>query len=271
MNRGVEIDAEAADRPGRSSPRRSPTASPCGWRCCTSSSARATEPASVDAGGAAVTLADHGRPGRDGHRRRGRAPGRRRSSADGGRSPRSATNVERRPGVHGPRRRRGCVVAPRPRRPAHPPARARRRGGRDLETGSRAAALGGYTARGRHAQHRARRSTTPAVVAPGARARSAGAVRRARSPARSPSGRAGEQLAPMAELAGLGVRLFTDDGAGVQDARPHAPGARVRRAASASPSPSTARTPPWPAAATCTRARGRAGSASPASRPRPRS
>ena len=32
-------------------------------------------------------------------------------------------------------------------------------------------------------------------------------------------GRAGEQLAPMAEMAALGVRLFTDDGAGVQDNR----------------------------------------------------
>jgi dihydroorotase len=31
-------------------------------------------------------------------------------------------------------------------------------------------------------------------------------------------GRAGERLAPMAELAALGVRIFTDDGAGVQDA-----------------------------------------------------
>jgi dihydroorotase len=30
-------------------------------------------------------------------------------------------------------------------------------------------------------------------------------------------GRAGERLAPMGELASLGVRLFTDDGAGVQD------------------------------------------------------
>ena len=32
-------------------------------------------------------------------------------------------------------------------------------------------------------------------------------------------GRAGDQLAPMAEMAALGVRLFTDDGAGVQDNR----------------------------------------------------
>lgn len=32
-------------------------------------------------------------------------------------------------------------------------------------------------------------------------------------------GRGGEQLAPMGEMADLGVRLFTDDGAGVQDAQ----------------------------------------------------
>jgi dihydroorotase len=32
-------------------------------------------------------------------------------------------------------------------------------------------------------------------------------------------GRQGRQLAPLAEMAGLGVRIFTDDGAGVQDAR----------------------------------------------------
>jgi dihydroorotase len=32
-------------------------------------------------------------------------------------------------------------------------------------------------------------------------------------------GRAGERLAPMAEMAALGVRLFTDDGNGVQDGR----------------------------------------------------
>src|SRR3546814_9041460 len=32
-------------------------------------------------------------------------------------------------------------------------------------------------------------------------------------------GRAGEQLAPLGEMADLGVRVFTDDGAGVADAR----------------------------------------------------
>ena len=50
-----------------------------------------------------------------------------------------------------------------------------------------------------------------------ARARRA-AVRRARRRVRSPSAAAGEQLAPMAEMAALGVRIFTDDGNGVQDA-----------------------------------------------------
>ncbi len=91
-----------------------------------------------------------------------------------------------------------------------------------VESGARAAALGGYTAvvampnteppsdsagvarevleLGRHA---------PAEVAV------AGAIT---------VGRAGERLAPLAELAALGVRLFTDDGAGVQD------GALMRRA-----------------------------------------
>ena len=63
-----------------------------------------------------------------------------------------------------------------------------------------------------------RRSTAPSVVREvldlGPRrscdVRAAGAIT---------IGRAGEQLAPMAELAELGVRLFTDDGTGVQDNR----------------------------------------------------
>lgn len=86
-----------------------------------------------------------------------------------------------------------------------------------IESGSRAAALGGYTA------VIAMPNTEPAIdcasvvrevlelgskalceVAP------AGAITR---------GRAGVELAPMAEMAALGVHLFTDDGAGVQDAR----------------------------------------------------
>ena len=39
-------------------------------------------------------------------------------------------------------------------------------------------------------------------------------------------GRAGERLAPMAELAALGVRLFTDDGDGRAVGRADAPGPR---------------------------------------------
>ena len=87
-----------------------------------------------------------------------------------------------------------------------------------VETGSRAAALGGYTA------VLAMPNTTPAidsaavvqqVLQLGAQAglvdvHVAGAIT---------MGRAGELLAPMGEMAELGVRMFTDDGAGVQNNR----------------------------------------------------
>src|SRR5687768_14895153 len=86
-----------------------------------------------------------------------------------------------------------------------------------VETGSRAAALGGYTA------VVAMPNTEPAIDSAavvrqvldlGAKAltdvRVAGAIT---------VGRQGKQLAPLAEMAELGVRLFTDDGAGVQDTR----------------------------------------------------
>jgi dihydroorotase len=86
-----------------------------------------------------------------------------------------------------------------------------------IETGSRAAALGGYTA------VVAMPNTTPAID-------TAGVVREVLELARTAAcevrpagaitkGRAGEELAPMAEMAALGVRLFTDDGTGVQDSR----------------------------------------------------
>jgi dihydroorotase len=86
-----------------------------------------------------------------------------------------------------------------------------------VETGSRAAALGGFTA------VVAMPNTDPAldsaasvreVLDLGKRAlcdvQVAGAITVAR---------AGEQLAPMGEMADLGVRIFTDDGSGVQDDR----------------------------------------------------
>lgn len=86
-----------------------------------------------------------------------------------------------------------------------------------VETGARAAALGGYTA------IVAMPNTNPAIDTAGvvrqvleAGARSCCDVRVAGA---ITVGRAGEQLAPMAEMAALGVRIFTDDGRGVQDAR----------------------------------------------------
>ncbi len=87
-----------------------------------------------------------------------------------------------------------------------------------VESGSRAAALGGYTA------VVAMPNTNPAID-------SVGIVRQVRELGERAAlvdvhvagaitvGRKGEQLAPMAEMAAAGVRLFTDDGTGVQDNR----------------------------------------------------
>ena len=86
-----------------------------------------------------------------------------------------------------------------------------------VDTGARAAALGGYTA------IIAMPNTEPPID-------DAGVVRHVLDlGALAPCdvhvagaltvGRAGERLAPMAEMAALGVRIFTDDGSGVQDAR----------------------------------------------------
>jgi len=86
-----------------------------------------------------------------------------------------------------------------------------------IESGARAAALGGFTA------VVAMPNTVPPID-------SAGVVREIQELARDVGcrvevagaitvGRAGERLAPMGEMAELGVRLFTDDGTGVQDGR----------------------------------------------------
>jgi dihydroorotase len=87
-----------------------------------------------------------------------------------------------------------------------------------VESGSRAAALGGYTA------VLAMPNTNPAID-------SVGVVRQVRELGERAAlvdvhvagaitvGRQGTQLAPMAEMAEAGVRLFTDDGTGVQDNR----------------------------------------------------
>jgi dihydroorotase len=86
-----------------------------------------------------------------------------------------------------------------------------------VETGSRAAARGGFTA------VVAMPNTTPAIdcaaVVREVQALGRDALCAVHPAAAITVGRAGERLTPMAELADLGVRLFTDDGTGVQDDR----------------------------------------------------
>ena len=110
----------------------------------------------------------------------------------------------------------GCVVAPgfvdlhvHLREPGHEEAET-------VETGSRAAALGGFTA------IVAMPNTDPPQDSPGV-------VERVRAQGEAAGlcevlpagcitlGRGGETLAPFAELVAAGVRIFTDDGNGVQD------------------------------------------------------
>ncbi len=85
-----------------------------------------------------------------------------------------------------------------------------------IETGTRAAALGGYTAvvampntEPPLDSAEAVRSVLDLATTATAEVAVAGAITQ---------GRAGQRLAPLAEMAALGVRLFTDDGAGVQSA-----------------------------------------------------
>jgi dihydroorotase len=84
-----------------------------------------------------------------------------------------------------------------------------------VETGARAAALGGFTA------VVAMPNTDPpvdsAAVALEVLSLGAGVMCQVAVAGAITVGRAGEHLAPIGELASLGVRLFTDDGAGVQD------------------------------------------------------
>jgi len=86
-----------------------------------------------------------------------------------------------------------------------------------VETGSRAAALGGYT------EVVAMPNTEPAIDSAGVVREvlelGQGALCRVAVAGAISVGRAGERLAPIGEMAALGVRLFTDDGAGVQDGR----------------------------------------------------
>lgn len=86
-----------------------------------------------------------------------------------------------------------------------------------IDTGARAGALGGYTA------VVAMPNTDPPVDSAAVVAQvvelGAKAVLEVAVAGAITVGRRGESLAPLAEMAGLGVRLFTDDGTGVQDSR----------------------------------------------------
>jgi dihydroorotase len=86
-----------------------------------------------------------------------------------------------------------------------------------IESGSRAAALGGYTA------VVAMPNTTPTMDDAGTVGEVLELGRTALCEVMASGAitvdRAGTRLAPMAELADLGVRIFTDDGTGVQDDR----------------------------------------------------
>jgi dihydroorotase len=111
----------------------------------------------------------------------------------------------------------GCVVAPglvdlhsHLRQPGQEEAET-------IETGARAAALGGYTC------ILAMPNTIPAIDHAGIVREVLELGRAAPCDVRTSGaitvGRQGEQLAPLGEMAELGVRFFTDDGAGVADAR----------------------------------------------------
>ncbi len=111
----------------------------------------------------------------------------------------------------------GCVVAP---GLVDLHTHLREPGREEAETvasGARAAALGGFTA------VVAMPNTDPpidtAAVAREVLDLGRGSCADVRVAGAITVGRQGRQLAPMAEMAGLGVRLFTDDGTGVQDAR----------------------------------------------------
>jgi dihydroorotase len=111
----------------------------------------------------------------------------------------------------------GCVVAP---GLVDLHAHLREPGREEAETvatGARAAALGGYTA------VVAMPNTEPAIdcaaVVRQVLDLGAGSCCDVRVAGAITVGRQGQRLAPMAEMAALGVRIFTDDGTGVQDAR----------------------------------------------------
>jgi dihydroorotase len=85
-----------------------------------------------------------------------------------------------------------------------------------IETGSRAGALGGYTAVVAMPNTNPAQDNVPTIEFVRLQGQRAGLLEVIPSGCIT-VGREGKSLAPMAELAKAGVRLFTDDGSGVQD------------------------------------------------------
>ena len=138
----------------------------------------------------------------------------------------------------------------------------------DLDSGTRAAAAGGYVA------VVAMPNTDPAVdSAPVLRSLREAARREARIPvgfmASITRGLDGEALTEMAELADAGALGFTDDGRPVHRAGDPAQGAAVPAARRRDPAPARGGPVAVAAAASCTRARSPRGSGSRASRASP--
>ena len=137
-----------------------------------------------------------------------------------------------------------------------------------VETGARAAALGGFTA------VVAMPNTEPPLDSAGVVAEvlafGRGTLADVAVAGAITVGRAGKALAPMGELADLGITLFTDDGTGVQDGALDAPSPRLRQGPRRDAGPALRGPRRSPVAVRCTRAAGRAGWGSRASRRRRR-
>ena len=228
MNRGLEISADAADAPARSSSTRSRPASRCGWPCSTSCSAAAApavgqRAATGDARDEGVTRARHrGASGRSAGEpptcwstpayRRGRHR-RRRGRRDGHR--------RRRPG--------GCCPASSTCTPTCASRAARTP--RPSPTGTRPRPPSAASPRSSRWPTPPRSPTPPGVVeqvwrlGPAAGlvdVQPVGAVTSAWRASSSPSWARWPTRARR-------VRVFSDDGHCVDDARAHAPGAGVRQ------------------------------------------
>ncbi len=137
-----------------------------------------------------------------------------------------------------------------------------------IETGSRAAALGGCTAVVCMPNTEPPLDDGAVVQSVLERARALGLCD-VRPAGCITKGRRGEELAPMGELYDLGVRVFTDDGDCVADASVMRRAFEYTSALAGAVLAQHAEDPHSCAAGTCTKARGRPGSASRAVPPRP--